>query len=193
MDPGISGAIAFLRCKDLKLQVRHMPKRKRIGAHHGRSKRHEIDGQLLADVVRNFVRVYRGSIRCVVELVGARLYTNGFGQLRGQGAAASFEFGKSTGVVHGIMAGFSIPVTATSPGVWKSLLNLSSDKNLSRKRASELFPLYADTFEKVTADGLAEAALLAWLGYKAFYLEQINWRNDERANDVSIRVDQDEG
>ena len=55
-----------------------------------------------------------------------------------------------------------IPVTTVRPNKWKPALGLTGDKNLSRQKASELFPAQADLFARAKDDGRAEAALLAW-------------------------------
>lgn len=106
------------------------------------------------------------------------VYVDARGMRRGQGAAASFEFGKSQGVVLGILSALEIKTILVKPAVWKSMLNLSSDKSLSRTRASSIFPRKAGQFARKKDDGNAEAALLAWLGYKAYYLQHSlgeNW------------------
>jgi len=48
------------------------------------------------------------------------------------------------------------------PAKWKQNLNLTSDKDASRQRATELFPTFADYWKLKKNDGLAEAALLAY-------------------------------
>jgi crossover junction endodeoxyribonuclease RuvC len=48
------------------------------------------------------------------------------------------------------------------PAKWKKNLSLSSDKEASRQRANELFPIYTHYWKLKKNDGLAEAALLAY-------------------------------
>ena len=50
------------------------------------------------------------------------------------------------------------------PQVWKRRFNLTSDKDASRARASELLPAHAHLWPLKEHDGRAEAALLALYG-----------------------------
>jgi crossover junction endodeoxyribonuclease RuvC len=47
-------------------------------------------------------------------------------------------------------------------------MHLSADKGESRRRATQLFPDYADQWTRVKDDGRAEAALLAFYLAKGF-------------------------
>ena len=65
---------------------------------------------------------------------------------------------------HGVLAGFGIPTTVVTATVWKRDMKLNQDKELSRKRAIELFPAFATMFARKKDHNRAEAALLAvWL------------------------------
>jgi crossover junction endodeoxyribonuclease RuvC len=167
IDPGHTGAIAFYRPADHKLHVYDMPLRER------KNGRHELDYSELARLVRLYVNnglAFESSDSplvqsiAIIEDVGARIYVDASGTKRGQGAAASFAFGKSAGAVMGILAAYFVPTIAVPPGVWKSLMGLGRDKNLSRTKAASLFVDKMDLFERKKDDGRAEAALLAYYG-----------------------------
>lgn len=98
----------------------------------------------------------------VVENVSAMTYVDKDGHKRGQGAAASFNFGKSFGVVLGVLGARNIPTLRVPPSVWKLQMNLSSDKELSLKKAREIFPYLADSLKRKKDNDRAEALLLAW-------------------------------
>lgn len=162
IDPGISGALAFVRAEDRAAKVFDMPLlRKKSG-------RSEVDGAQLAALFRKFTVFGAEKALAVVEEVGAMTYVDRFGQRRGQGASSSFAFGKSFGVILGTLHSHQVKVILIKPAVWKSLLNLNSDKNISRVRAREKFPRLASELERVKDDGRAEALLLASIGLERF-------------------------
>lgn len=77
-----------------------------------------------------------------------------------QGVSSVFSFGRSLGVVEGVLAGQGWALHYVSPAKWKKQLGLSNDKGMSRRRAIELWPAKADLFKRVKDDGRAEAALI---------------------------------
>lgn len=158
VDPGHSGAVAFYRPVDHKLHVYDMPLSSK------KSGRNELDYADLVRIFHRYVDTQQHLAFAVVEEVGARTYVDATGTKRGQGAAASFAFGKSAGAVMGILAALHIPTICVLPGVWKTLMGLGRDKNLSRTAAMKLFPAKAVSFERKKDDGRAEAALLAYYG-----------------------------
>lgn len=168
VDPGLSGAIAvydtsakaLLWVKDLPLIPQIAP-RKGQNPYKKASTRREIDAYHLATTIDS---IAKETLLAVVEDVSAMTYTNKRGEKRGQGAAASFTFGRVHGQVLGILACCMIPISLVRPAVWKSLMNLSSDKELSRRRATELFPWNGHEFRRKKDDGRAEAALLSYFG-----------------------------
>ncbi|TXG77607.1 hypothetical protein E6Q11_02440 [Candidatus Dojkabacteria bacterium] len=79
-----------------------------------------------------------------------------------QGVVSMFRFGEGYGMLQGLLAGALIPTFHSPSSVWKSAMGLTKDKNISRRKAAELFPDYANSFELKSHDGRAEAALLAY-------------------------------
>ena len=81
----------------------------------------------------------------------------------------SFNFGRSTGVIHGVLGALSVPFTLVQPAQWKSSVDLrrgvnetqSQVKTRARELASKLWPSEADLFKRVKDDGRAEACLIA--------------------------------
>lgn len=162
VDPGLSGGIAFLRAEDLRLVVYPMPTVKKQNG------KRDVDPYRLADIVGKHAEVGDDDSLAIVEDVGAMVYTTRQGQVRGQGAAASFNFGKSAGVVLGVLAALGIRVVPVKPSVWKLAMGLSSNKAESIARATFLFPRNSADFGRRGDDGPAEAALLAWMGQDRF-------------------------
>jgi len=83
--------------------------------------------------------------------------------------AGAFNFGLSTGIIHGVLAANGIPMTLIAPSVWKVKMGLQrspdepqgATKDRARELAAKLFPNLADQFKRKKDDGRAEALLLA--------------------------------
>lgn len=158
VDPGLTGAIALLDPTTeppTLLSIFDMPIE-------------EVRGHRIVDPYRlgTLIDGHAKDVRlAVVEDVGAMTYTqrrqDGSLEVRGQGAASSFNFGKATGVVHGVLAACMVPILLVKPAVWKCAMGLSSSKDLSRERAKKAFPAFEKLFQRKMDDGRAEAALLA--------------------------------
>ena len=146
VDPGLTGGIALLTglCE---LTVADMPIIETERA--GRAKR-SVNAPALAWLIREFAPSH-----AIVERVGA---------MPGQGVSSMFSFGRSLGVIEGVLAALGIPVSYVAPRVWQSALSVRAGKDGSRARACELLPAYAERFGRRRDDGRADAALLALWG-----------------------------
>jgi crossover junction endodeoxyribonuclease RuvC len=78
-----------------------------------------------------------------------------------QGVTSVFSFGRSRGVVEGVIAALELPSLAVPPSRWKRDLGVTADKTACRAVASRLLPAGASCWTLKRDDGLAEAALLA--------------------------------
>lgn len=152
IDPGFTGALVLYDPSRKQLQaVKDMPVRKLNQA------KIEIDGFSLAQ----WLGLHAIDIRfAIIEKVHS---------MPGQSAPATFRFGEGYGMILGILNAFCIPTHKADPAAWKLGMNLSKDKNLSRAKATDLFPLSHLCFAKAKDDGKAEAALLAVWG--SLYVE----------------------
>lgn len=142
VDPGASGALAFLTMEGGISDIEDMP---------------VIGGRVNASLMSNLILAY-GPIRmAVIEDVHS---------MPKQGVTSAFKFGMSFGTVLGVLGAFQVPMTFVQPSVWKKRWGLiGQDKNVSRRRATEQWPSHSDFFKLVKHDGRAEAALIAkgWL------------------------------
>jgi len=143
VDPGLSGAIACIR-DDGVVMVTDMPL---FEIQRGKKTLREVNGVELCAIVQ-----LCGQAEASVEKPHA---------MPGQGVTSMFNFGKACGVVDGVLSAMMIPVSYVAPATWKRQMGLSSDKGESRRRATHLYPQYADEWKRVKDDGRAEAVLLA--------------------------------
>jgi crossover junction endodeoxyribonuclease RuvC len=159
IDPGLSGALAVFDAKTRKIHaIVDMPVTQR-------GSKKTLDIYALADTIRIFSDELK---LAVLEDVSAMTYVNAEGEVRGQGAAASFSFGKTMGVVEGVLAVFGIPILYVKPAVWKMAVGVSSSKSSSLALARKVFPESVAFFALRKHDGRAEAALLARFGADRF-------------------------
>lgn len=148
VDPGLHGALALLDIPTRKIKaVWDMP---------------VDDGQVspegVAEAVETAKIASNGCLLAVVERVSSMPRQCG-----------AFNFGRSAGVVHGVLGALSVPTELVSPNEWKGaiglrrLVNETQEQNKTRARelAMKLFPDQADQFKRVKDDGRAESALLA--------------------------------
>jgi len=148
IDCGLSGAIACL--EDGKLvEIYDMPT---MVIETNKKAKRQVSAHILADIISN----YKPDI-AYVEKPASR---------PGQSVVAMFGFGRSLGVVEGVLAALNIPVTYVAPATWTKQMGKPAGKDASRHRAMELFPDHQDQFKRVKDDGRAEAALIAVWGIK---------------------------
>lgn len=164
IDPGLSGALAFLDPVNNSLEVFDMPTH--TVKSNGKNKR-KIDLHGLAIIIRD--RAFKVQVG-VVEEVGA---------MPGQGVTSMFSFGFSAGCAQMAVAMAQVPLVLVTPRVWKSAMRLKSNKDESRRAASRLMPQHAHLWPLVKHDGRAEAALLAQYLYQVTPRMNFNKENIE--------------
>jgi crossover junction endodeoxyribonuclease RuvC len=145
IDPGISGAIAVFR--DGKLEsVVDMPT---VEIASGKTIKRHISAATLRNILE--LDMYQFS-HVVIEKVGA---------MPGQGVTSMFNFGRSAGIIEGVVVGLKMPSTYVTPATWTKAVGRAAGKDASRMRAMELFPAKAELFKRAKDDGRADAALIA--------------------------------
>jgi crossover junction endodeoxyribonuclease RuvC len=96
-----------------------------------------------------------------VEYVGTR---------PGEGAVGAFSFGRSCGVIEGVLGALGVRATHISPAWWKRAVGLpvgrDGAKDAARSEAIRRWPDHAGLFARIKDDGRAEAALIAVAGLK---------------------------
>ena len=146
IDPGISGAISvFSRFPSTLHDVVDMPT---LEVDSGKTKKRHISAIGLRDIL-----VCYPTAHVVIERVGA---------MPGQGVSSMFNFGRSAGIIEGVVAALRMPSTYVTPAAWTKAVGRAAGKDASRMRAMELFPSKADLFKRAKDDGRADAALIAY-------------------------------
>jgi crossover junction endodeoxyribonuclease RuvC len=146
IDPGLNGAIAFLHTEKGHLSIVDMPT---LEVKRNNKTKLEVSPVGVAVAMNLAGKVSHA----VLERVGA---------MPGQGVTSVFSFGRSVGIIEGVLATMLIPVDIVTPQAWQKAASVRGGKDGSRQRAMELFPNYAGMFIRKKDDGRADAALMAW-------------------------------
>ena len=148
IDPGLSGAVVVL-LDARNISIFDMPTM--TVERNGKAKR-QVSATELAEIIFNFKN---DDTHVYVEKVSA---------MAGQGVTSVFSFGRSFGMIEGILAAFKLPVTYVAPATWVKAVGRGQGKDASRARAMELFPNNQADFKLKKWDGRADAALIAYWG-----------------------------
>ena len=83
----------------------------------------------------------------------------------GNGSVSMFKFGRSLGVIEGVVGGLGWPLEWITPQTWKKHHGLiGKDKDAARLLAIETWPEHAQTFKRKRDVGRADAALIGAVG-----------------------------
>ena len=141
IDPGLSGAIAWVSEDGHLIRVADMPTVEVNG-------KKKVSPQMLVSMLEEHDDLIR---LAAIEEVAA---------MPGQGVSSMFNFGYSAGILAGVCAGLGIPTVFYRPAVWKRQAGVPADKGAARQMAQRLWP-GSRAFDRVKDHGRAEAALLA--------------------------------
>lgn len=144
IDPGLTGAIAFIDTEKMTLIVLDMPTMK-IST--GDSNRTVMVPDRLAEIVHE-----QSPEASLVEKVHST---------PNDGHVGAFTFGKATGIIYGVFAGLDLTLSEVSPGKWKKDMRVPADKEAAVAVASRLFPNCRGFWNLKKHHGRAEAALIA--------------------------------
>lgn len=136
IDPGVTGAIACLRDGKL-IECIDMP---------------IADSRCAGWMVAAFIKGYDPETVVIEDTQ----------PMPKNGSVPSFKLGLNTGIVLGAVQTLGYPIVRIRPVDWKRANGLiGKSKDASRYLASELWPLWRDSFKRKKDDGRAEAALIA--------------------------------
>lgn len=157
IDPGLKGAIAFLK-DDGNLVINDLPLRQTAS---GKKTIHGGDLHAMVSTALSFPFHSNGMKKHVVALECVNAMPH-------DGVVSAFNFGKSTGIIVGVLASLNLTIIEPPPAVWKNALGLGTNKKDSLALAKKTFPKYHYYFERAKDDGRAEAALIAHFVKRAF-------------------------
>jgi crossover junction endodeoxyribonuclease RuvC len=134
-----------------------------------------VDGELISVVDMPTVTLDRNGkakrqvsvpelVQIVKDFDPTDAYTERVFAKTGQGVTSVFSFGRSLGVVEGVLGALKIKNSLVTPQTWQKRMAVTGGKDGSRARAMDLFPEQAQMFKRVKDDGRADAALIAAFG-----------------------------
>ena len=145
IDPGITGAVVALEGETI-VGIYDMPTTPKK-----RGKGLEINAYLLADMLHHI-----NPTLAIVESVTS---------MPGQGVTGMFGFGRSLGVIEGVLAGLAVKTEFVRPQAWKKHFNLTKKpKDASRTLVIQRWPESSYDFRLKKHGGRADAALIALYG-----------------------------
>jgi crossover junction endodeoxyribonuclease RuvC len=150
IDPGVTGAIAFLDTQRWTLGVIDMPT---ISLVVNGKDRNEPAPSAISGLVRQIKPIL---------LVSEKLQNMGTASPASE--HSKILMGRWRGQLEGIVAALEVPHEHPYPQEWKKALGLTSNKELSRTRANALFPKCTDFWRFKKDHDRAEAALLSIYG-----------------------------
>lgn len=148
IDPGLHGAVAILDHDGSLLTVFDLPTVEEI---HGKGTRSRIAPALLQDELIGDVRI---SVAYIEHVSSSPQ----------MGVTSAFRMGEAFGSVLAVLQCCGVRTELVRPQVWKKAMGLTSDKDVARGRAIEMFPSQSDLFRRVKDHDRAEAALIAEYG-----------------------------
>lgn len=146
VDPGITGALAFIDNEVATLKLFPMPSFMTNRS----KKRYFVDTMGLGLILEN-----NPPLMAYVEEVWSSPQ---------MGEPRAFAFGDSYGCIRGALGSRLIPYVPVLPQKWKGEMRVPTAKTGARREAMRLFPHCREAFSRVKNDGEAEAALIALYG-----------------------------
>lgn len=162
VDPGVTGAVVVIDLRGGELiAVEDLPIDRAPKAGGGVSTR--LSAAAFGAFVRDWVEA---AAPHKAEAVFERVHA-----MPTSGASAMLSFGRSAGIVEGVLGALSVPYQEVSNAVWSRAVGLPkkgpdedkrAKKDAARARAMRLWPGSASFFARKKDDGRADAALMGW-------------------------------
>ncbi len=157
VDPGMSGALAWLNGSGALLRVEDMPVFEVL--RNGKPRR-ELNVHGLALLLSDL----KADV-CFYEQVSG---------MEGDSPSSAFSFGRIAGAAEAVVKLAGARFEHVAPHVWKRAMGLiGTAKDQSRAKATNRWPDHAKTFSRKMDDGRPEAALLAEYGRQMLHKEGI--------------------
>jgi crossover junction endodeoxyribonuclease RuvC len=141
IDPGLSGAIAFIDGEFVAVyDAPSVPVKKG-------------NDYLVADMAKLITQA--ASQRSCFAILEAGI------AMPNQSSSSTAKAARGGGLWEGMLAMAGVPYEMVRPSAWKKVMGVTADKGEARVMAQKLFPQVADKFSRVKDDGRAEALLIA--------------------------------
>ena len=149
IDPGLDSAVAVLTEAGELVAIHDMPT-----LLDGAKGRRAVNPALFASIVYS-----TQANRAYCELIGPRPSSDG--------SVGAFGFGRTRGIIEGVLAAAGIPLEMIAPPVWKRASSISpgkENKDSARSVAISRWPSEAALFARKCDCERAEAALIGFVG-----------------------------
>ena len=159
IDPGISGAICFLKNGTI-IDVIEMP-----SMAEGKKNKKQVNGsQIFNEISLRIKDFNKEDIKVVIEQVSA---------MPGQGVTSMFNFGQSFGVLKGICSAMQLSTYFVRPAKWKKYFGLiKTEKDASRTKVIEIFPYISSQLSRKKDSNKADAILIASFHHETYKTEE---------------------
>lgn len=170
-DPGADGAFAFLSEDEKILHVADIPtntftarrKNRKEGDPHKTKvgRRREIDAGAIVQILENYIPDDLMGVRTMVFIERVNAMSK-------QGIASAFTFGKTAGLIEGVVQALRIPFEYVSPGVWTKVMmpGTTHEKAQGIITAKRLLPTASDWLTLAKHTNRADALLIALYGLR---------------------------
>ena len=150
IDPGITGAIYFR--ENHYFDVVDMPIMAKTSGKGNQINPYELTSLLIQPPIDRLTGIEAAYLESVHAMPG-------------QGVSSVFSFGKSVGIIEGVLAALNIPLVMVTPQRWKKNAKLiGKDKDAARTLAIQLYPELSDRLSRKKDIGRADAILIAEFG-----------------------------
>jgi len=149
IDPGVSGAIAILNPEGKLAAVEDLPV---IVAKAGKKTRRRLDARTLGYRILELVDG---------EVLNCQVMLEDVHSMPRDGKAAAFTFGRSFGIIEGVVAALGLPYRFVTPQKWKPAMTIPKDKEAARLAVIQRYPDAAPFLKRKKDNNRAEAIALA--------------------------------
>ena len=150
IDPGISGALAaYDTAQEKFIWLEDMPT---IAS--GTSGKKMINPFALCQSIETINAVHKSkssTLEVIIEQVSA---------MPGNGVTAMFNFGRSFGIIEGVVCAMKLPLHMVRPATWKKSMGYTNDKEVIRADMIRHYPYFADLLKRKLDADRAEAMAL---------------------------------
>lgn len=164
VDPGASGAIAFLSPAGDLLGVEDMPI-DRVAV--GTGKRSRVAIPRLLGLLKGSAGAHAFIEQPTYRPMRRPNPQTGVPEATHMGVAGAGAFGENYGCLITALVASGCMLTEVRPGVWSRAIGLKGGKDDSRRMAANLFPGVARLFARVKDNGRSDAALVGWWGARS--------------------------